>query len=334
MSAALRTGDIVEVPPGEWDDLVAELGVGDVYLQRDYVEASCLLDPGRPVFLTAGRVAFAAILREVPGDGGLRDVTTPYGYGGPAGPGDAAAFYAAYDGWCAATGVVTTFVRFHPLLGNAELAPPAVRLERLANTATWPLDPEADLLAGMHQMHRRGVRKALREGVEVRVRRAPERLDDFVELYEESMRRHEAVAFYFFPKAYWQALAGPLRDRLVRFDAHRDGVLLASQLHLSSPPWLHYHLGAATDEGFRLGASKLLFHESARWAREEGYSEFHLGSGLGGGENSLWQFKQRFSPHPGREFSIGKIVHDEEAYRALGGDPDAAGFFPFYRAPS
>jgi lipid II:glycine glycyltransferase (peptidoglycan interpeptide bridge formation enzyme) len=111
-------------------------------------------------------------------------------------------------------------------------------------------------------------------------------------------------------------------------------VLLASQLHLSSPPWLHYHLGAASDDGFRLGASKLLFHESARWAREQGYGEFHLGSGLGGGENSLWQFKQRFSPHPGREFSIGKIVHDEEVYRALGGDPDAGGFFPSYRAPS
>ena len=35
----------------------------------------------------------------------------------------------------------------------------------------------------------------------------------------------------------------------------------------------------------------------------------------------------------GREFWIGKLVHDEDAYRALGGDPAAGGFFPAYRAP-
>lgn len=263
----------------------------------------------------------------------MRDVTTPYGYGGPAGPGDGEAFYAAYEAWCARERVVTTFVRFHPLLENVRLAPPRVRRERLADTATWPLGGGADLLDGMHQMHRRGVRKALRAGVEVTVRRAPAALDDFVSLYEQSMRRHDADAFYFFPRGYWDALAGPLRDRLLRLDAHRGGELVASQLHLVSPPWLHYHLGAASQEGFELGASKLLFHESARWAREEGLAEFHLGSGLGGSEDSLWRFKQRFSPHPGREFWIGKLVHDETAYRALGGDPAADGFFPAYRAP-
>jgi serine/alanine adding enzyme len=334
VSAATRAGEIVEVEPADWDDLLAGLGIADVYLQRDYVEASCLLDGGRPAFLAAGGVAFGAIVREIPGAAGLRDVTTPYGYGGPAGPGDGEAFYAAYDAWCRENGVVTTFIRFHPLLGNARLAPPSVRRDRLANTATWPLAPEADLLAGMHQMHRRGVRKALREGVEASFRQAPDRLHDFVVLYEDAMRRHDADSFYFFPGAYWDALAGPLRDRLLRADAYRDGELLATQLHLLAPPWLHYHLGAASDEGFRLGASKLLFHESARWARDEGLEEFHLGSGLGGSENSLWQFKQRFSPHPGREFLVGKIVHDAGAYRGLGGDIAADGFFPSYRAPA
>ena len=332
MSAALPTAEIVEVEPAEWDGLLARLEVGDVYLQRDYVEASCLLDPGRAVFLAAADVVFAAIVRQVPGEPGVWDVTTPYGYGGPAGPGDGRAFYAAYDEWARANGVVTTFIRFHPLLGNAALAPPRVRRELLANTATWPLPPDADLLAGMHQMHRRGVRKAKREGVQVTFRRAPERLDDFAELYEAAMRRHDADDFYFFPAEYWDALAGPLADRVLRADAHRDGELLASQLHLASPPWLHYHLGAATDAGFEVGASKLLFHASALWARGEGFTEFHLGSGLGGSENSLWQFKQRFSPHPGREFVLGKLVHDDGAYRALGGDPSAEGFFPAYRA--
>ena len=333
MSAPARTGGVVEVEPDAWDALLEELGVADVYLRRDYVELSCFVDRGRPAFLTAGGVVFAAIVREVGRN--IRDVTTPYGYGGPAGPGDGDAFYAAYESWCAANRVVTTFIRFHPLLRNVALAPAQVVRHRLANTATWPLEAGVDLLAGMHQMHRRGVRKAIREGVEASIEPAPERMDDFAALYEDTMRRRAAEDYYFFPPGYWDALAGPLRRRVVRLDARRDGELVASQLHLAAAPWLHYHLGGATDEGFRLGASKLLFHAAAEWARANGYAELHLGSGLGGREDSLWEFKQRFSPHPGHEFWVGKLVHDAGAYRALGGDPeDLGGFFPAYRAGS
>jgi serine/alanine adding enzyme len=332
--SSVAAARLEEVGADEWDGLLERLGVADVYLQRRYVEASCLLEPGRPAFLHAAGVAFAAIVREVPGAEGVRDVTTPYGYGGPAGGGNGERFYAAYEAWCAENRVVTSFIRFHPLLENHRLAPASVPRERLADTATWPLAGDDDLLASMHPMHRRGVRKALRAGVETSVERPPARLDDFVRLYEAAMRRLDAGEFYFFPPAYWEALAGPLAERLVRLDARLDGALVASQLLLVSPHWLHYHLGAATDEGYALGASKLLFLEAARWGREHGFAELHLGSGLGGREDSLWTFKQRLSRAPGREFWIGKLVHDADAYRELSCGAAADGFFPAYRAPA
>lgn len=325
---------IAEVPAGDWDALLAELGVADAYLLRAYVEASAVPEPGEPRFLRAGDVTFAAVEREIPGADGLFDLTTPYGYGGPAGPGDAEEFYAAYDAWCRERGAVTTFVRFHPLLENHRLAPRRLDLVRLADTATWPLPAGADLLAEMHSMHRRGVRKALRAGVGATLTPGPERLDDFVALYEAGMRRRDAEAFYFFPEAYWERLRG-LGERLLRLDARGPGgELLASMLCLATPPWLHYHLGAATDEGYALGASKLLFLAAARHGQANGYAELHLGSGLGGREDSLWQFKQRFSPASGRPFWIGKLVHDAERYRDLAGGAGRDGFFPAYRAPA
>ena len=58
--------------------MLAELGLVDVYLTREYVETACLLEPGRPLYLRAGDTVFAAILRDDPAD-----VITPYGYGGP-----------------------------------------------------------------------------------------------------------------------------------------------------------------------------------------------------------------------------------------------------------
>jgi serine/alanine adding enzyme len=320
---------VIEVAPVHWDATLEELGVADAYLLRAYVEASCVLDPGRPVLLREGDVVFAAIEREISGSD-RRDVTTPYGYGGPAGSGDGAAFSRAYADWCRERKVVTTFIRFHPLLENVGLAPEGTVLEQLADTATWPL--EGDLEAGMHSMHRRGARKAAKAGVQVQVTVGPDDLNAFVALYETTMRRRDADDFYLFPEPYWSRLLG-LGDRLVRMDATLDGELLASQVLLATRPWLHYHLGAASDAGFDLGASKLLFLEAARWGQELLFVELHLGSGLGGSEDSLWEFKQRLSPAPGRPYWIGKLVHDEAAYRELGGS-GTDGFFPAYRAPA
>ena len=59
------------VSADEWDPLLRRLGVADAYVRRGYVEASCLLDPGRPVLLhtagDGGDVVCAFIERDVPG---------------------------------------------------------------------------------------------------------------------------------------------------------------------------------------------------------------------------------------------------------------------------
>ena len=316
---------LAEVEPEAWNGLLAELGLVDVYLTREYAEASCLLEPGRPVFLHAGGTVFPAILRDGPAD-----VITPYGYGGPVG-GDQARFWEAYEEWCRANRVVTTFIRFHPLYANHRDAPSRVKVERLAGTVAWRLDEEGDLFERMHRHHHRVVRKALAAGVEASATLAPESLERFVGLYEKTMERQEAAGFYYFPPEYWRALETELREHVVLFEAGEDAALLC----LASPPWLHYHLGASSEAGRKLGASTLLFLEAARWAEELGYTHFHLGGGVGGARDSLYEFKLRFDPGGELEAAIGKAIHDEEAYRALAG-PKAGldGFFPAYRAPS
>ena len=77
----------------------------------------------------------------------------------------------------------------------------------------------------------------------------------------------------------------------------------------------------------------MLFYETAAWACERGFTHFHLGGGVGGFEDSLYEFKRRFDPEGKLPATLGKTVHDEGAYRALsGGDViDYAGFFPAYR---
>jgi hypothetical protein len=302
---------IEEVAAGDWDALVPD----DPYLWREYAETAVLLDPGELVLLHTAGTVFPCVVRELDG---VRDVTGLYGFGGPVGN---ERFYDAYEHWCRESEIVTTFTWFHPRFANHRYA--RFHVEPRAGTVAWRL--EGDLFAGLHRHHRRAARKAEATGVEPRVTVAPADLEPFAQLYERTMAEKGATGFYYFPDEYWRALAN--RDWLILFEALQDGELRAGLLGLASPPWLHYHLGASERSG---GANNLLFLEAARWAQANGYERFHLGGGVGGADDSLLEFKLRFDPGGLIESAVGKAIHDEDAYRELGGE-GFDGFFPSYR---
>ena len=332
-----------KVAPEEWDDVLAELGLADVYLSRAYLESAELLGQGRPVFLhlegTHGDVVFPCLVREAPD--GYADVGSPMGYGGPFAAGTsppAEEFFDAYERWCGEHRVVATFARFHPVLANQRLAEGRWHVEHIGHTVGWRLegrDPEK-LFAGMDTHHRRVVRKARAAGVDVVPEVGHEELDGFVALYRATMRRRGASDFYFFPDEYWLHLATKLEAELVRFDAYEDGELVACILCFATPPLLHYHLGASSERGQALGANHVLFCDTAGWAAERGFTHFHLGGGVGGFEDSLYEFKRRFDPDGRLPATLGKAVHDTGAYLALSGREkvEYAGFFPAYRGPA
>lgn len=328
------SGGLVEVEAGRWDDVLCAAGLRDVYYSRGFVAAAALLAHGTPLLLRlagpGGDVFLACIVRSEP-----PDVVTPYGYGGPAGTGESpplADFPAAYQAWCARRGVVSSFVVFHPLLGNADSpAAGGFRRTALAGTVAWPLD--GDLLAGMHKHHRRLVRRAQAERHEVAVEPAPAGLAEFAGVYEETMRRARASPFYRFPPAYWDALRAGVK--LIEVDVRRGGELIACVLGMGEPPWLHYHLGGASAAGRGTGASQLALYGLAGWGQENGFTTLHLGGGVGGREDSLLRYKLRFAPAGRVSAAIGKAVHDRSAYLRLTGEPavDWDAFFPAYREP-
>jgi serine/alanine adding enzyme len=316
----------MEVSPGDWNALLARLGVEDIYLRREYVESACLIEPGAATFLHADGVAFACIVREFES---RLDVTTPYGYGGPvaANPAAAVDFYAAYDDWCAQRAVVSSFVRFHPLYENHRYA--QIEVEPRGQTIAWRLQGD-DLFERLHAHHRRVIRKAQRAELAIAVDEEPE-LTEFADLYRQTMARVDADSFYLFTPEYWKSLR---ELPCVLVTARRGDETAASVLCFAAKPWLHYHLGASSDEGRALGASNLVLFEAARWGLERGFELLHLGGGVGGRADSLFEFKRRFDPGGEREFALGKAVHDEEAYRELSGGAAPDGYFPAYRDTS
>jgi hypothetical protein len=335
-TAAVSDGNrLVEVEPARWDAVLGAAGVTDVYYSRGFLAASAVLVDGAPVLLELpgedGTVLFACLLRRDP-----PDVVSPYGYGGPVGAGPdppLERFPAAYEAWCRARGAVSSFVVFHPLTGSAESAASALfRRIPLGATVAWPLTGR-HLFAGMHRHHRRVVRRAQGEGLEVTIDPAPTGLASFVALYEETMRRVQASQFYFFPARYWRTLLSGVA--LVRVDVRQGGRLLASVLGMGKPPWLHYHLGARSEAYCGEGASHLALYRLAAWGQEHGFETLHLGGGVGGRPDSLFEFKLRFAPDARVGAAIGKAVHDTDRYLRLArvDAVDWDGFFPAYREP-
>lgn len=332
-----NTDTVHAVAPGEWDELVRRLGGDGSYHSLGYHRASAHLEPAgtRPVLLHhRGRGAESALpllLRPLPQAPGW-DATTVYGYGGPLSTGavEDPEFGGAVDEWARRNHVVTTFLRYHPLLGNHRLGPRRAAPEQVGQTVVWRTGGSEDLLAGMHTHHRRAVRKAERAGLEVRMTTAPADLAGFREIYELTMRRQAAADFYFFPEEYWTTLAAGGDTLLV--EGLLGGETVAALLCLVSPPYLHYHLGASTDPGRSIGASNRLFLAAAEWARERAIHQFHLGGGVGGSESSLFVFKHRFDPagEP-QPFHVGRWVHDSARYAELADGLPATGYFPPWR---
>lgn len=339
-----RSTDGVEVVDhARWDAALSDRGCDDVYLRRGYHEASAHLepDPAGVVLLRAaagaGEVLLPLVVRCLP-SGDAFDATSAYGYGGPwaSGEADHAAAGAAIDDWARDHGVVATFLRFHPLLGNHAWNPSPVPPIRLGSTVEWHIGGDGDLRAGMHSHHRRAANRADRAGLQTRVRRAPDDLAGFRALYEHTMRRQEAAPFYFFPDAYWDALARDAGGDVVLVEGLLEGEVVASLLCIAGGGDLHYHLGATADAARAIGASNRAFLAAAEWGRAQGLGRFHLGGGVGGDETApLFVFKHRYDPAtPPRPFHIAKWVHDPGRYRALTGGDSTHGFFPPWRAPA
>jgi Acetyltransferase (GNAT) domain len=344
----------------EWDAALGKLPsrLRDVYFTSAYHLLWQRNGDGRAcgaVFeLEDGRVLYPFLRRrlsDLPWLGeefaGLDDISSPYGYGGPLVDTPAerrapvlAAFRSAFGAWSAEAGVVSEFVRSHPLLHTEEGLADHMDLVAANETVVCRVGTNPDEhLAAMSSTTRRNVRKAQRAGLEFAVEGDDEAYAAFLELYLQTMRRRDAAAFYLFDERHIADFRELLGDRQALLMVRHEGRPVAAALFMLSEHLAHYHLGGSDAEALELRPNNLLFFEAMSWAGRRGISELHLGGGYrAGGEDELFRFKAGFSPLRSR-FFLGRAIHLRDAYeraqarRAAAGPGADSGFFPAYRAP-
>jgi len=313
-------------------------------------------------------LAWPYLLRRVAEVEGLEgcdaaDVTSVYGYSGPLAWGcepGAEFFEAAWRelvGMWRSQGVVAAFTRFHPLLGNAAWIEPitwrpadddatgepdASPVAALGRTVSIDLTlSEEAIVAGYSESVRRQIRHYRAAGQTTTHDEDWADLPEFTRLYHHTMSRNGADEYYFWDLENFRRLRASLGDHAHLIVTRVGDVVGAAGIFTEYEGIVQEHLLAADQALSHISPYKVLLDDTAKWAKRRGNRVLHLGGGRGAREDSLFEFKSRFSPrrHP---FSTGRWVLDRGTYeelvrarhaRVAGRGTLSAAYFPAYRAP-
>jgi hypothetical protein len=286
------------------------------------------------------------VLRSVP-ESDAWDATSPYGYPSPifsdADPGFVSASVSGFVEGLRAHGVVSAFVRLHPLLDVPEQALAGAGTLVEHGPTVW-IDLTADegtQWAGYRPTHRNLIVRAVREGLRVRFDDTFARLHEFIDVYEQTMARL-GVDWSDFGRDYLEELAGVLRGRGLGFLAlvEQGERVVAGGVFTSRCGIVQYHFSGTADGWQHASPSRLMIDEVRRRQSARGDARMHLGGGVGAKEDALFRFKRGFSNDRAR-FMTWRVIADPQGYANLveawvargGSEVRTGAFFPLYRAP-
>lgn len=335
---------LIEPQAPEWSATLAATA-HDVYHLPEYVSLSAKHDGGVPRALLAEdeqgrRLLLPLVIREI--DGGRTDATSPYGYPGPlvvgtGDPGFVAEAMAESAQHLGTEGVVSAFVRLHPLLPVEGLGEPWTVVYHGETVVMDLSEPTEELWRQTRSSHRRHVNKAMRQDHVFQMDAGADDDPAFRDLYRATMARHQAASYYFFDDDYFDALREFLGDRYHIATVRIDGVVAAAALFTETCGFVEFLLSGHDDTYARSAPTIFLIHGARSWAKAKGYRWLHLGGGFGARADGLFGFKAGFSGAT-RPYHTMRIVLDPGAYRELSAeagadvDPeDTSGYFPAYR---
>ncbi len=341
--------DIIDINKGQlWDDIVKSFSNYDVYYLSGYVKAFQIHGDGTPQLLfyenDGLRAIYVYMKRETLIDG-FYDSITPYGYGGVLFEGDTnqekiETFWAVYAEVMDAQNIIDNFVRYHPVLKNASSMKDVSNVIDLGKTIALDLTSPETIWENIISKNRNMIRKAEKNGVEIHHSKDYGLFKDFIRIYNATMDKDEAIDYYYFDEDFYKSIHNDLCDNYEMFYAMYDGKMIAMSIILFANKQMHYHLSGSLIEYRNLAPSNLLLYKAALWGYEQGYRTFHLGGGVGSGEDNLYKFKAAFNKNSDYQFSIGKQIFNKGKYDELvnlrvveNSDFDInSSFFPLYRS--
>ncbi len=332
----------------EWDNLVQSFTNYDVYYLSGYVKAFQIHGDGKPQLFYYDEKGLRGIyvyMKRKTAIEGVFDSITPYGYGGFLLEGNTSeenvkALWNAYVEKMKSENVVDNFVRYHPVLANAVPMKVCSDVIDLGKTVSMDLTSEEVIWKNIHSKNRNMIRKAEKNGIVIKHGQGLDLFDDFIKIYNATMDKDHAEPYYYFKPEFYKSIHEDLKDHYEMFWAEYDGKIIAMSIMIYANGRLNYHLSGSDLQYRNLAPSNLLLYKAAMWGMEKGMKTFHLGGGVGSGEDNLYKFKIAFNRFSDCQFSIAKHIFDNEKYDELvaerasrdAGFDKGSKFFPLYRS--
>ena len=332
----------------EWNQIVRSFYDFDVYYLSGYVKAFQIHGDGEPqlyYYEENGLSGIYVYMKRTTAIEGMYDSITPYGYGGFLLEGNTSeynikALWAAYEQRMKEENVVDNFVRYHPVLANAMLMKECSDIIDLGKTVAMDISSEDIIWTNIHSKSRNMIRKAEKNGIKIKHGQGIELFDEFIKIYNATMAKDNAEEYYYFNAEFYESIHEDLKDNYEMFWAEYEGKIIAMSIMIFANGKLNYHLSGSDIEYRNLAPSNLLLYKASLWGCERGMKTFHLGGGVGSGEDNLFKFKIAFNRFSNYQFSIAKHIFDKEKYDALVDirkKEDAtfcnnSNFFPLYRS--
>lgn len=254
---------------------------------------------------------------------GYFDFETPYGYGGfIANKTDAGKINEAIEqikNYLAQNNYVAGFIRFHPLLRNANMCREQVQVVDDRYTIAIDLKPDLNeiWLEQVHTKNRNTIRKAEKRGLTFVADHDFEYMDDFIRLYNKTMDKLGADNFYYFDNQYYLKWLETLKTNSFLAVVKLQDKVISACIVMYQKQWAHYHLSGSDRDFLNLEPNNFMLWNAAMELKKLGAEQFHLGGGIDANpENTLLKFKERFSTNK-YMFSFGKMIFNNDLYNQL-----------------
>lgn len=295
----------------------------DIYYSEEYVKLYESID-GKAfcaVCEDCGNILLMPFIRKE--IDGYYDFETAYGYGGPI-------TNTTDENWIDIAldelkdlflqeKYVCGFIRFHPLLNNADICKNhfSVLFDRNTVAINTEEEPESIWQKQITSKNRNMIRKAERNDLVYSAEYDFESMNEFIKLYNATMERLNAEEFYFFDENYYQSFIERFKGRAFLGTIRKGDELICAAIFMYSNEYGHYHLEGSNHAFSNMAANNLLLWKTAEEFHKLGVKEFHLGGGYNSSpDNSLLKFKKSFSNNM-KDFYIGKWIFNEEKYIEL-----------------
>lgn len=334
----------IDATSDEWNQNLEASYTYDFYHTAFYHR---LDEDGKGVMLNASNgvdfIALPLIIRKIEGTL-FYDVTSVYGYSGPIASRQIKEFDGSFldyfrneiKAYFRANNIIAAFSRLHPLIEQSAVFQNFGELKQLNKTISIDLTLPVD-------EQRRGFRKSLksdlnqfkRKDYSTLIASNKDEIDEFINIYYETMDRVEATPNYYFSKEYFYKFLDNKEFSNKLILAKKNDIVTAGAIFTITGRIMQYHLAGTRSEYNRDTPMKLIIDEARLLGSKMNLTDLHLGGGVGGQDNdSLFLFKSGFSKNF-KQFSIWRKVFNQKAYDELvkekGLESSESGFFPLYR---